>query len=93
MAVWFPDASCSEMFKSRRVHQCVSDRAAIIARIFDEPLLVDGFEFDLIEAGFETRLESQVKTDATISSLFVSIAYYTLFPPVGCLRPTAVVSY
>ncbi len=60
MAVCFPDASCSEMFKRKRVHQCVSDRAGILTRIFDEPLLVDGFEFDLIEAGFETRLQSQV---------------------------------
>ncbi len=46
----------SEMFKRERVHQRVSDRAGIFARVLGELFLVDGLEFDLIEVRLQTCL-------------------------------------
>ena len=44
------------MFKRKRACEHASDRTRILARIFDEFLLVNGLELELIEAGRESRL-------------------------------------
>jgi len=48
--------SCSEMFKRKRVRQCVLNRARILAHILCELLLADGLEFDLIQVRLQPRL-------------------------------------
>lgn len=48
------------MFKRKRVREHASNRTRIFARIFDEFLLVNGLELDLVEAGRESRLQTKI---------------------------------